>query len=234
MDEPFGALDAQTRMVMQHDLQTLVSGSGAAVLFVTHDITEAVMLADRVVVLSRRPTRCIADIAIGLAPPAQRVRAVHGRWVRGGVRPGLASLPRRTHHPHRRMSGTVLAAAHSSAPPATGTVGRRLSHAALRLLPGLLFLLFWQYASGRLVREAYVSHPTAVAARLIDLFVSGEIWPNLLTTGEELALGYGLGADRSACSLATPSAAIPAPPGSSSPISSRFTASPRSPSPRCS
>ena len=92
------------------------------------------------------------------------------------------------------MSGTVLAAAHSSAPPETGTVGRRLSHAALRLLPGLLFLLFWQYASGRLVREAYVSRPTAVAARLIDLFVSGEIWPNLLTTGEELALGYGLGA----------------------------------------
>ena len=69
MDEPFGALDAQTRMVMQHDLQTLVSGSGAAVLFVTHDITEAVMLADRVVVLSRRPTRCIADIAIGLVRP---------------------------------------------------------------------------------------------------------------------------------------------------------------------
>ena len=58
----------------------------------------------------------------------------------------------------------------------------------------MLFLLFWQYASGRLVREAYVSRPTAVASRLVELFVSGEIWPNLLTTGEELALGYGLGA----------------------------------------
>ena len=69
MDEPFGALDAQTRMVMQHDLQALVTGTGAAVLFVTHDITEAVLLADRVVVLSRRPARCIADIAITLKRP---------------------------------------------------------------------------------------------------------------------------------------------------------------------
>src|ERR1700690_1848947 len=45
MDEPFGALDAQTRMVMQDDLQMLASDAGATVLFVTHDITEAVLLA---------------------------------------------------------------------------------------------------------------------------------------------------------------------------------------------
>jgi NitT/TauT family transport system ATP-binding protein len=69
MDEPFGALDAQTRMRMQSDLQALVAGSAAAVLFVTHDITEAVMLADYVVVLSRRPTRLIAGVPIGLPRP---------------------------------------------------------------------------------------------------------------------------------------------------------------------
>ena len=69
MDEPFGALDAQTRMVMQHDLQALVAESGAAVLFITHDITEAVLLADRVVVLSRRPARRIADIRVALPRP---------------------------------------------------------------------------------------------------------------------------------------------------------------------
>jgi NitT/TauT family transport system ATP-binding protein len=69
MDEPFGALDAQTRMVMQHDLQTLVADAGITVLFVTHDITEAVLLADQVVVLSRRPTRRLATIAIPLPRP---------------------------------------------------------------------------------------------------------------------------------------------------------------------
>jgi NitT/TauT family transport system ATP-binding protein len=69
MDEPFGALDAQTRMRMQSDLQALVAESAAAVLFVTHDITEAVLLADHVIVLSRRPARLLAGVPIGLARP---------------------------------------------------------------------------------------------------------------------------------------------------------------------
>lgn len=69
MDEPFGALDAQTRMVMQHDLQTMLATEGASVLFVTHDITEAVMLSDSVVVLSRRPARILAEIPIDLPRP---------------------------------------------------------------------------------------------------------------------------------------------------------------------
>ena len=63
-----------------------------------------------------------------------------------------------------------------------------------RLLPGVAFLLIWQLASGRLVREAYVSRPTAVAARLWDLFSTGEILPSLAVTGEELVLGYVIGA----------------------------------------
>lgn len=69
MDEPFGALDAQTRMVMQSDLQALSHEAGATVVFITHDITEAVVLADRVVVLSQRPSRMLADIAIDLPRP---------------------------------------------------------------------------------------------------------------------------------------------------------------------
>jgi len=69
MDEPFGALDAQTKMIMQNDLQGLTARSGAAVLFVTHDIAEAIILADQVVVLSRRPTTRLAVVPVGLARP---------------------------------------------------------------------------------------------------------------------------------------------------------------------
>jgi ABC-type nitrate/sulfonate/bicarbonate transport system ATPase subunit len=69
MDEPFGALDAQTRMVMQHDLQSLSFEAGATVVFVTHDITEAVLLADNVVVLSQRPSRLLTNIAIEIPRP---------------------------------------------------------------------------------------------------------------------------------------------------------------------
>jgi NitT/TauT family transport system ATP-binding protein len=69
MDEPFGALDAQTRMVMQHDLQVMLASEGASVLFVTHDITEAVMLSDSVIIMSRRPARVLAEVSIDLPRP---------------------------------------------------------------------------------------------------------------------------------------------------------------------
>src|SRR6267142_2519215 len=69
MDEPFGALDAQTRMVMQHDLQVMLASEGASVLFVTHDITEAVMLSDSVIIMSRRPARVLAEVSIDLRRP---------------------------------------------------------------------------------------------------------------------------------------------------------------------
>jgi len=69
MDEPFGALDAQTRMVMQDDLQALSRDAGATILFVTHDITEAVLLADHVAIMSQRPSRLLATVAIDLPRP---------------------------------------------------------------------------------------------------------------------------------------------------------------------
>jgi NitT/TauT family transport system ATP-binding protein len=55
MDEPFGALDAQTRVVMQEELVKLARKNPKTVLFITHAVEEAVYLADRVVVMSRRP-----------------------------------------------------------------------------------------------------------------------------------------------------------------------------------
>ena len=55
MDEPFGALDAQTRVVMQELLADISRRTGTTILFITHDIDEAVLLGERVYVMSRRP-----------------------------------------------------------------------------------------------------------------------------------------------------------------------------------
>lgn len=64
MDEPFGALDTQTRQIMQESLMDLVSREPKTVLFVTHSVEEALYMADRVIVLGRRPASVKADLDI--------------------------------------------------------------------------------------------------------------------------------------------------------------------------
>lgn len=69
MDEPFGALDAQTRIMMQENLLEIWREFHNTVVFVTHDIDEAVFLSDRIVVMSASPGRIIADIPVRLPRP---------------------------------------------------------------------------------------------------------------------------------------------------------------------
>ncbi|MFL5755784.1 MAG: ABC transporter ATP-binding protein [Chloroflexota bacterium] len=69
MDEPFAALDAQTREIMQVELVRIWSQSRKTVLFITHQIDEAIFLSDRVLVMSARPGRILADITIDLPRP---------------------------------------------------------------------------------------------------------------------------------------------------------------------
>lgn len=69
MDEPFGSLDAQTKMIMQDYLLRLWAEHRTTVLFITHDLNEAVVLADNVIVLSSQPTRVKDDKEICLSRP---------------------------------------------------------------------------------------------------------------------------------------------------------------------
>jgi NitT/TauT family transport system ATP-binding protein len=68
MDEPFGALDAQTKLMMQTDLLQLWNQS-KTVVYVTHDIEEAILLADRILVMSGRPGKISAEIAVHFSRP---------------------------------------------------------------------------------------------------------------------------------------------------------------------
>lgn len=80
MDEPFGPLDAQTRTLMGELLLSLWSADRKAVLFVTHDLEEAISLADRVVVMSAGPeARIIGDYRVGLSRPRDPAEIRHTR-----------------------------------------------------------------------------------------------------------------------------------------------------------
>lgn len=84
MDEPFGALDAKIREDMQKLLLNLWSAEKNCILFITHDITEALLLADRIVVMAGRPAQIAADMIVPFGRP---------RVGDGAIRQNLASSP---------------------------------------------------------------------------------------------------------------------------------------------
>ena len=93
LDEPFGALDQQTRLLMGDELLRLWRATGATVFLITHALDEAAMLADRIGVMSARPGRLIDIVETGLAAragqPDRRARGVrrrHGAAVEDAAR----------------------------------------------------------------------------------------------------------------------------------------------------
>ncbi|MFJ3492115.1 ABC transporter ATP-binding protein [Streptomyces sp. NPDC086091] len=102
MDEPFASVDAQTRIALEAMTASISAELGLATLLITHDIDEAIFLADRVLVLSARPSEIVADITVELPRPREEVevkataayqryrRQVHGLIVGDAVDAGTA------------------------------------------------------------------------------------------------------------------------------------------------
>ena len=90
LDEPFGALDAQTRIIMQQILTNMWQRLKISVLFVTHDIDEAIFLSDRVYCMTARPGTIKAEITIPLPRPRQQSMMMSSEFL--ALRRGLMSL----------------------------------------------------------------------------------------------------------------------------------------------
>lgn len=86
MDEPFAALDAQTRTILQQEFLKLWERERPTVLLVTHDVSEAVLLSDRAILMSNRPGKIIMDLKIDLPRPRAKVAPLEDSVFRGYCR----------------------------------------------------------------------------------------------------------------------------------------------------
>ena len=112
MDEPFSALDAQTREIMQTELMRIWEQGRKTVLFVTHQIDEAVFLSDRVLVFARRPGRVQETVEIDAAAAARARDQAHA-GIRRLCRPHLA--PDRGRRARQRDRGAGVGPRHCEA-----------------------------------------------------------------------------------------------------------------------
>jgi NitT/TauT family transport system ATP-binding protein len=104
MDEPFASVDAQTRMTLQEELTRIWEVKHPTILFVTHDVDEAVFLSDRVIVLTRSPGTVRAEVPIPLPRPRSWSRAVEDSRFKALVARVLA-LVRDSDHPTNHAGG---------------------------------------------------------------------------------------------------------------------------------
>ncbi len=172
MDEPFGALDAQTRSLMQSELLGIWQRTPKTVIFVTHDVQEAVYLADRVAVMSARPGRIKAIVDTKFDKNDPNIFQHHGlrREGRRDLEPGARSRRSR-----RRRRASVM------------------TQTFCRYLPLLLLALAWEaVARLGLVSRRRLPPLTDVVAAWFDLIKSGELITNGASSLYRAAAGLAL------------------------------------------
>ena len=185
MDEPFGPLDAQTRQIMGNLLLDLWSADRKAVLFVTHDLEEAIALSDRVVIMSAGPAaRIIGDW--------KRAAGAAARHFRGQARQGV---PRPAPRHLARAQGRGAQGLRAGG----GNLMRRVQLTLLQALVAVVAVGAWYVLTtypifGHIVLPPFFfSNPVDVASQIVAWFASGVIWKHLWVTLEELILAFVIG-----------------------------------------
>ena len=199
MDEPFGALDAQTRMILQAELLDLWDRDRNTILFVTHDLQEAVALSDCIVLMSRAPGRILHTFDVPLSRP-RNVYEIHQQA-------GFQEIYHEVWQ-HLRVQfkgGRTVAQAErvltkevEQARARVDATARRRSTMDMLMdwgkwLPALLILIIWEVASGRFLDVSFFSSPSAIMTRIIDDLGNGRLIHHGTETYRNIVLGYGMG-----------------------------------------
>ena len=178
MDEPFGALDAQTREQLQEDFLAIWSRTGATVVFVTHSIDEALFLSDRIFVFNT-------------------AQALGGHWRRTHAS-GFWKVPGRIagHAEERPMSALQEMPPRKSVAAPQPTLPRRLhevltSPNAIRTASVAVFFVIWEYY-GRRMDPIFMAPPSAIFEAALQLIQSGALKKALIQTLWPFSVGMAL------------------------------------------
>ena len=169
LDEPFGALDSITRLVMRKELLRIWEAERKTVVFVTHDIDEAVQLADRVVVMSARPAR------------DSKSREYRHR---SSARDQLAALPGTA---RRNFSADWTGEQSMSA----FAEPHRWEKVVWPLLAAALLLAIWHYSVVWTQTKVF-PRPLAVEKGMVELFHKNVLWQDIRRITRRVAIGFGL------------------------------------------
>lgn len=189
MDEPFGALDALTRDRLHAELEAIWSQTHKTILFVTHNVREAVALGDRVIVFAPRPGRIVGEFKIDL--PRPRHLEDH------------ALIDKAAEILHVLKAGIIDSEQDESENTAPPTNTSKLDNLRInnRLLPKflrqasfyILLLLVWQGLARSGIWPSFLfAGPLDVWQSLLDGFRSGVFFQAILTSVGRLAVGYGI------------------------------------------
>ena len=177
MDEPFAAVDAQTRTQLQQELLRLWSLKRKTIVFVTHDITEAIALGDRALVLTQRPARVAAEHPI----PIPRPRNVKDIF----TPPGFAAIYERIRamcNEQRRITSGL---------PESRTIPRQW------IVTGGRVLLARRWSApgsgGARLRPLFFAPPLATAERIVEMIGNGKLLTDTIATLRVSALGFVIG-----------------------------------------
>ena len=197
MDEPFGPLDAQTRVILQDQLLNIWSQTGVTIIFITHDLHEAIGLGDRVVLLSSRPGRIIRVDKVSMTRPRDVFRMHDSDDVPHALRCDLGRA--RTPSSGTKVDRPLMKPeideqeVYQSQADRRGRqqYRRRVTIGQITLV--VVVIAAWHFGSGTAVRSVFRWQSHRRCEGLFGDLRDPRFWNDLRVTGTEMTLGYLLG-----------------------------------------
>ena len=184
LDEPFGALDQQTRLLMGDELLRLWRETGATVLLITHALDEAAMLSDRVGVMSARPGRFIDLVIHRLAARARQPHRLRPRFRRRHRAPVVAAA-------RRVDEGDRTRGMNAGARPPALSRAARIVWTRSAVVVGLVLLLEL-LCRIHVIKPLTMIPPSVMAVEMIRLIAAGEIADDIQQTSSEVATAFAV------------------------------------------